>query len=84
MWVVRLEFIVELFEGSTRRAGGRWDLPRGAAGAADLPGAARLRRDRAGTGDRRARTGQTLLAAVAFTVALAVFTSRAWKQGLRR
>jgi mannose-6-phosphate isomerase-like protein (cupin superfamily) len=83
-WIVRLEFIVELFEGVYQA--GRWPVgiyPVGLrvlltflvplAFAVTVPAQAI-----AGLA-----TGRTLLAAVAFTAALAVVTRWAWKQGLR-
>ncbi len=83
-WVVRMEFIVELFEGVYQA--GRWPVgiyPVGLrvlltflvplAFAVTVPA-------QAITG---LATGRTLLAAVAFTAALTAFTRWAWKQGLR-
>jgi len=84
-WVVRTEFVVELFEGVYQA--GRWPVgiyPLGLrvlltflvplAFAVTVPAQAI-----AGLA-----TGRTLLAAVAFTAALAGFTRWAWKRGLRR
>jgi ABC-2 type transport system permease protein len=83
-WVVRMEFVVELFEGVYQA--GRWPVgiyPVGLrvlltflvplAFAVTVPAQAV-----AGLA-----TGRTLLAAVAFTAALAAFTRWAWKRGLR-
>jgi ABC-2 type transport system permease protein len=83
-WIVRLEFIVELFEGVYQAA--RWPVgiyPVGLrvlltflvplAFAVTVPA-------QAITG---LATGRTLLAAVAFTAALTAVTRWAWKQGLR-
>lgn len=83
-WIVRLEFIVELFEGVYQA--GRWPVgiyPVGLrvlltflvplAFAVTVPAQAI-----AGLA-----TGRTLLAAVAFTATLATVTRWAWKQGLR-
>ena len=83
-WVVRLEFIVELFDGVYQA--GRWPVgiyPVGLrvlltflvplAFAVTVPAQAI-----AGLA-----TGRTLLAAVAFTAALATLTRWAWRQGLR-
>jgi ABC-type uncharacterized transport system permease subunit len=83
-WVVRLEFIVELFEGVYQA--GRWPVgiyPVGLrvlltflvplAFAVTVPAQAI-----AGLA-----TGRTLLAAVAFTTALTTLTRWAWRQGLR-